>query len=401
LYVTIAKQSQYVGGDYTWTRAKILSWLALGAAFLCLPILFKRLKYSVRLPVLLLVGIGLIPMLHYYLGIDLVPQPHRYHLELELIAALFVGLAAERIQQFTLARLGVAVCWFVFLALQFCHYRQFASASIVQANIGESTQYRGAKWVAEKFGSQDRVFVGGDTGYLLNLFTDVLQVGSGHQPSTPNFFQSVGVFTIVSGMNAGALDFQYSLLWLKAFGGRAVLVPTKFSGDSLQPFANPHQFDGHLPLLDGPEGWRCFDTGYQQHSLFRLASRGSLVRHSPVHGLDVVELGPFVSDLQSLSSLAPGVHRISGTKWRIAAEVQRAQVIAVAMNYDVGWRASAGGRPVEVRRDGLGLMVIDPQCDGSCDLEFWYSRLIGYAAWTVLGIVSGVLLWRARRAAPI
>ena len=48
------------------------------------------------------------------------------------------------------------------------------------------------------------------------------------------------------------------------------------------------------------------------------------------------------------------------------------QVIAVQVTYDPAWHARAGGHEVPVRKDGLGLMVIEPGCDGDCRVEMYY-----------------------------
>jgi len=404
LYATIAQQSQHVGGDYTWTNSKVLCWLFIGALYVMLPVLFKPVAGHIRILLLLFASIGAIPIFHYYFAIDLAPQPQRYSLEVELIVALGLGFAASAIQRLPRARHWVTVGFLVFLAWQFAQYRHFSAGSIIQANIKDTAQYQAAKWAGQRFGVQDRVLVGGAGGYLFNLFTDVPQVGSGHQPSTPNFMQSVGVFTIFSGMNAGDRDFYYSSLWLKAFGARAVFVQTDFTGDSLQPFANPGKFDGKLALIGRPSGWKVFDTGYKKHSLFRLVSRDAIVRHPPIHGLDAQELDPFVKAVESAPSLADGVRRISSTHWTIAADIKATQAIAVAMNYDPGWKARSSGRSVAVTRDGLGLIAISPQCDGSCTVELWYdggdlrfySGVVGSAAWAVFLAAACVTLWRWR-----
>jgi hypothetical protein len=42
------------------------------------------------------------------------------------------------------------------------------------------------------------------------------------------------------------------------------------------------------------------------------------------------------------------------------------------MSYDPGWKAFANGREARVREDGLGLIAIDPQCDGACSINLEY-----------------------------
>ncbi len=60
-----------------------------------------------------------------------------------------------------------------------------------------------------------------------------------------------------------------------------------------------------------------------------------------------------------------------------------------------GWRARIGGRDAPVRGDKLGLIVIDPGCDGPCqiDLSFgvtpegWIYRILSLSV-TLLALYS-------------
>jgi len=44
------------------------------------------------------------------------------------------------------------------------------------------------------------------------------------------------------------------------------------------------------------------------------------------------------------------------------------------------------GRPVEVRRDALGFMLLQPQCSGACSIELEY---VGSLERRALAVVSG------------
>ncbi len=41
-------------------------------------------------------------------------------------------------------------------------------------------------------------------------------------------------------------------------------------------------------------------------------------------------------------------------------------------SYAPGWRATANGRPAVVRRDVLGLLVVEPACAGQCSIDLVY-----------------------------
>ena len=43
-------------------------------------------------------------------------------------------------------------------------------------------------------------------------------------------------------------------------------------------------------------------------------------------------------------------------------------MISTQIDYHPGWHARAGGTSLPVFADGLGFMVIDPQCSGDCEM---------------------------------
>jgi len=46
--------------------------------------------------------------------------------------------------------------------------------------------------------------------------------------------------------------------------------------------------------------------------------------------------------------------------------------VSVQINHATGWKATVEGRAQPVSRDGLGLLVIQPDCSGPCEIELVY-----------------------------
>jgi uncharacterized membrane protein YfhO len=65
------------------------------------------------------------------------------------------------------------------------------------------------------------------------------------------------------------------------------------------------------------------------------------------------------------------------------------------LNYHKGWSASVAGKQVPVRSDGLGMVVIEPQCSGPCAIEMHWSP--GIEPWIVVSlallVLAGSLFW--------
>ena len=87
---------------------------------------------------------------------------------------------------------------------------------------------------------------------------------------------------------------------------------------------------------------------------------------------------------------------------RVVAELSEGQVLSVQISHHVGWHASVGGQPRRVYADGLGLMVIEPECGGHCVVELSYdgglemtvAKIVGYL--TILLGIGWVLRARSR-----
>jgi uncharacterized membrane protein YfhO len=77
------------------------------------------------------------------------------------------------------------------------------------------------------------------------------------------------------------------------------------------------------------------------------------------------------------------------------------EVLSLQINYDPGWEARIGNRKVNLTADGLGFLLIEPECsDCSIDLEFTGGRERKVAiavSLTVIGLLLAMLFWPNRK----
>jgi len=229
-----------------------------------------------------------------------------------------------------------------------------------------------------------RTLISGDPEYLYNVFSNNPQMIGGHEPTAPNWEQLVAVYTIYTGTGAGEHDAEYSLLWLKAFGNQAVYVPGDKSRENYHGVAHPHKFDGLLPVLWHEEDDTIFGVPQRTRSMAHVIPAGAIVARAPVDGLDVGPIRPYVAALDD-SALPIADMQWDGTSRAVLhAPMKRGQVLSVQVNYAPGWRATMEGREVPVRKDGIGLLVLDPGCEGPCEVhldfdatpEAWFCRVL-------------------------
>lgn len=310
----------------------------------------------------------LIPTIAQYWGPHFVPQPGRYKCELELALA-WLGVFALRppIQRLPpRARMALATALAIGAAWQVVSYRRIAEQMLRPVDVARSIEYRSAKWVEANLPGQ-RVMMGGSMGFWLDTFTNQPQLSAPYSTAL-NWTGQVATYTFYSDMNAGDRGAEFSLLWLQALGAQAIAVPGPQSPDAWKGFVHPRKFDGVLPVL-----WREDDTSIYRvpqvsGSLAHAMRRAQLVQHPPIHGLDVHEVRAYVAALEDPAA-PPATLRWQGSnRALVRARLEPWEVISTQIDYHPGWHARAGGTSLPVFADGLGFMVIDPQCSGDCEM---------------------------------
>jgi hypothetical protein len=387
--------SQFSGGDFRFTSRSV----AFAGCFLVILVALwastRRLANPLlQFAILFSACFGGITLLGYA-GINLLPQPLRYHLELELGLCLLTVFLMEPMMRRIPWKFALALALAPLLWIAVKDW-QFARELIRPADIAHSLPFREARWVATNLPGQ-RVLVSSEGQFLFNLFADNPQMSAGHEPSDPNWVQFVAVYTINTGQNAGAQDGPISVLWLQAFGCGAIVLPGRESKDHYHAIANPDKFDGLLPLLWRDSGDSIYKIPQRSPSLAHVIPRSAVVSTRPKHGLDIGELRQYVDALESESMPPASIIWSNPDHARISAKMHSTEVLSVQITYDPGWEARVGGRKVKISADKLGFIVIDPGCsDCAIDLHFtggWARRVaLGVSVFALLGLLAMLFL---------
>ena len=360
------------------TRAYIAIPSAI-AVFALIWFLTRRLKSSFeRFACLFGVWMCAIPLGYFWLNhLTIVPQSSRYQLELEMALCLLFGCVFawtwRKLPPF--ARTALIVILAAACIRQASIFREFAGILVHPIDITKTIEYKTAVWIDHNLPGQ-RVLLAADTEYIFNLFSDNPQMSAGHEPTAPNWMQRVAVFTIQTGMNAGDRDAEYSIFWLKAYGNQAVYVPGPTSREHYHAVVHTHKFDGLLPVLWHDEDDTVYRVPQRSQSMAHVVPREAIVVRQPIHGLDIDPARAYVSALDDTSLPLADLSWTSPTKATIRTAMSPGQVISVQETYMAGWQARIGDRDVPVHGDKLGLIVIEPDCNGSCliDLSFGVTR---------------------------
>jgi hypothetical protein len=349
-----------------------------------------------RFAVLFAVPICAIPLGFFLFDLTLVPQANRYQLELEMAVCIAIASVVAQVARHV-PRRQAAIAALILFGLcggiwQTKASRRFARSLIQPISIGQTIQYKTDEWLNRHLPGQ-RAMISGDVEYLYNVISDNPQMAGGHQPTAPNWVQLFSIFAIYTGQNAGDRDAEISLIWLKAFGNQAVTVPGEKSREAYHPIAHSHKFDGLLPLLWHDEDDTIFAVPQRSSSLAHVVPREAVVAREPIHGLDVEPVRPYVAALDNPALPAANLLWIGPSHARIAADmVAKTQVVSVQENYAPGWRAAVGGRQIPVHKDGIGLITLEPECEGACVIDLWYG--VSTEAWIcrVLSLLATLLI---------
>jgi hypothetical protein len=380
---------------YTATTGRELGIGLLVAGTIALAIFARAKGFAPQTRFAILLGwLTITPtLMFYWAGWNPLPQSARYQLELDMMIALLI---AGAIPASVLAKRTVWIAIAVACFGQAVLMRDYADKLIQPANPAAQIEYRIAK-AFEHLVPNQKVMTGGSALFWLNVFTDQPQVDGGHTPTAPNLEQMIAAFTIYEGTKFGAKEGEIAILWLKAFGARALAVSEETGKQTLKAVHKPHQFQGLLPELWREGGDVIYGVPSKDLSIARVIPAQSLVKKPPTDGLDTKELVGFVAALEDPTMPPANLKWESWGKATITANMAKGQVIAIQMNHDKGWTVTNG----RIVKDGLGLLAIEPESSGPVTVTLEYTgsteRTLVRAASIVSMLAAGVWIGFRRR----
>jgi hypothetical protein len=403
---TVLKDSQSVGGHYG-IRDLLGNQVLILPGFVCLWFATRRLKdYITRFSLLFAYVFFEIVALFAITNAAVLPQPHRYALEMEMGLSLAVAFSLR----------GWAARWpgvlkgacIVVMAGAVLHqtvyYRRYAETLTQELDVTQTSDYKVARQVKANLGGQ-RAFVTGEAGLWLNVFNDTPQMHSGHDPFNPNYaVEEAATYAIYTGENAGDRDAEVSILWLKAFGCHAIYVPGASSRLYLSRFIHPYKFEGVLPVLWHEQDDTIYAIPQRTGSLAHVVPMNAIVKKEPINGLDTDQVARYVAALDDVSLPSAEMTWQDPGHGRILTTLHAGQALSIQSTYDKGWTATANGRPVEVSHDAIGLSVIHADCDGACTVEFVFDgglerkicRALSITV-TIAGMLGALVAFQRRR----
>ncbi len=378
----IQRNAQFVGGPFIMDRWHYLA-LGLLILFSALAVYFLARRPGTKCfaaPAGFLIPMLVIPLSWEYLRYFLIPQPHRYHLEMDLGIALLLSMGLAAIPRGALLASITTVALLVFGAM---HGRDL-DPHIQPMKLEESWEHRITRFMANHDGNA-RVYFQGSHRFFAGVEYDQVQFGGGFANGVrlSSFFLADYGITFLKG------DGPLTIAWLKALGIDYVSVGDEKSEEPFKPWQDPQQFDGRLTEVWREGGDAIFKLNRANESLAHAIPRGALIEKTPVSYLERDELMRYVGAIEGPQSNGGVLTWLSPSNARIDASPGAGDAISVQIAHDPRWKAKVDGKEWPIRADGLGQMWIDPQRPGpvAIDLEFRNSKalfLLCAVAWMLL-----------------
>ena len=399
----VQRNAQIVVGSY---EIGVKQWLYLVLVLLVVLTVRYSLRRAlvsefVQLWACFFVLCGSLPLTAEWLDIYILPQPERYHLEMEMAVCFLAAIVLGKVFEAWRLRGKLITTVVVLLvgAYQLQQYRNYARTLVGPIDVTGTVEYQVAKWLDENLTGQ-RVFLQGSLRFWLNVFADNPQFGGGADQGMTNPRLADTSYGITTTRGNG----EDTVLWLKAYGVRAIAVGGPESREVYKDFRDPTKFEGVLPELwrDGDDV--IYGVPSRTESPAHVIRYQDLMERAPTAFSDVAPLLPFVAALENPDLPLVEFVWLSPHEARIVAELRREHLITTQVSYHSGWRAWVNGERRRIFRDELGLMVVETKCEGRCVVELLYDGgaemwLAGFAgAASVLGILVWLgWEWRWRR----
>lgn len=388
--------ARVVGGDFTMVYRSLPGWLAVMACALgLLKLVMRRCSSALQFAVFFAFVTVLITLSDAWFRVAIVPQPSRYHLEMEMALAVLTAIAGYELLRGNLRKISMGLLILV-LVLPVRSSRHYARGLIGSIDITRTSEWKTADWLNRNW-SGERVMLPGSSAYWLTAFSDTPQLNGGFAQGVTDYMVQVASYGLVTGAKEHWPE--WGVLWLKAMGVQAVGVSGPGSTEVYRDFVDPKKFEGLLEPLWRDGGDVLYRVRKARGSLAWVVPRRALVTRTPANERDVDPLRGYVAALEDASMPEARMAWTSAHSARIETELKEGQVVSLQIAFHPGWHARSGSEEIPIARDALGMMTIYPKRSGVSAIDLVYDGgfEMKVAKW-ICGITMFILLgWAVKR----
>jgi hypothetical protein len=402
IVATIRANAPLVGGHFESSPTHLAIAAAFAAGFPALAWMMRRARLAApaRFGMLFFYGMAFITLAAYWGHFSLLPQPQRYHLEMDMAFWMAVALVAGPVYLRLPRRTAtIAFCALALVAAPiWIHQLRRARDMEKPVDIQATAEYRVSRWLGEHLPGK-RVFAPGTISFWMQAFSDTPMMNGGFDNGMRNVLLQYIIYQEYFGDKL-----EIGLGWLKAYGVDAIVGGDAPSREFYHPYAHPDKLHA-LPVLwrDSTEVIYAVPRG--TYSLAHAVRSGDLVTEEPI-SYELTAARTYLAALED-PTLPPADFRWTGTgAARITGNLRPEHLLSVQVSFDEGWQASVNGARRRIWSDKLGQIVVEPRCNGACAVDLVYDggaemrlartasvlALAGGGLWILLGSIR----WRKR-----
>jgi hypothetical protein len=389
--LAIRTNAQIIGGDFRFGPANAAALVAILAVAAVLTRVTRKpeLRFALAFAWLMCA----ITLGAERFGFSVLPQPQRYHVEMEFALALLAALLIP-MGRWTLPAVGLAAIYPAFFAAGYAH------ALTKPIDVTRTSEYRVARWFDANMQGR-RVFAPGAMSFAMNIWTATPQIGGGFDQGITNNLLPGAQFQIYSGMGAGTREGKIAIDLLRLLGAHAVAVSGPGSTEPYKPIANPAKFEGKLDVLWRDGGDVIYRVPQRSASLARAIPRSAVIEKAPAYFTMTEVFHPYLAACDDPAMPDVSFKWLDRNRAEANGELKPEQVISFQIAYHGGWRAQVNGSPRPLRADSAGLMLLEPECNGPCRVDLVYDggrEMLAARLLCAMGFLAGAML--LRRANP-
>ncbi|MBU1110091.1 hypothetical protein KKB83_00485 [Patescibacteria group bacterium] len=352
---------------------------------------------------LLWFGVGVFLVLaHYNWGIDYAPQALRYMAEVDMAAAILMGLAVVYVSGLVRGHRLIRSIWTAVVLLSVLAGMFFISRGFLNArrkitapgkDIKHSAEYEIAQWLDNNLERDERVYVSGNYAFWLNHFKDIPQVRGSLDQANIHPWTLHASYQIVKGESG-----EISTDWLKIMNVGYVVVDTVTSRNSFKDYAEPGKFEGILEEVYRKDGDIVYKIPLKNNGLAKavdLEVGENLIE--PFNAIDEEMINEYVDWLERGRGLE---FRKVDNYYQIEGDLVEGEAVLVQMTYHSGWKAYANEKRLRVGPDVLGFILIEPDQSGHIIVDLKYTKTIwlyvgygitaGSVGWVIYRLIAGL-----------
>ena len=216
-------------------------------------------------------------------------------------------------------------------------------------------EYKIPSWIAKNM-PDSRILPTGSVRFWYNAWHDLAQLGGGSEQGLLNQQVQAAQWEITLGEQP-----KPAILWMQSMGVDATYVADKRSQEIFKDFLFPQKFAGVLSVIyDDQEGNTIYRVPRRYPVRARVVETARFdALHAPRFNDDVESLAAYVDVVESGPAVEPKLERNGTDAMTVRATLAAGQSLLLQESYDPAWQAESRGQTLPIRKDALGMMVID------------------------------------------